>query len=225
VTGPALVAVAHGSRNPVAQQTTRALARQVTRLAPHLDVRVTFLQHGEMSLAAGLAAAGPGSVVVPLLLSAGYHVTADITAAAQAAGAVAAPPLGPDQLLATALAVRLAEAGVPAGTPVVLAAAGSSDRQAAQDVARQAELLSAELGVPVRPAFATAAEPSVESVVDALQAQSGGPVAIAAYLMAPGDFHDRLQKTAAGWITAPLADHPAVAGLVVDRYRVAAKAA
>ncbi|MGO9078037.1 MAG: sirohydrochlorin chelatase [Streptosporangiaceae bacterium] len=225
MTGPALVAVAHGSRNPVAQETTRALARQVTRLAPHLDVRVTFLQHGEMSLAAGLAAAGAGSVVVPLLLSAGYHVTADITAAAQAAGAVAAPPLGPDQLLATALAVRLAEAGVPAGTPVVLAAAGSSDRQAAQDVARQAELLSAELGVPVRPAFATAAEPSVESAVDALQAQSGGPVAIAAYLMAPGDFHDRLQKTAAGWITAPLADHPAVAGLVVDRYRVAAKAA
>ncbi len=224
MTGPALVGVAHGSRNPAAQQTTRALARQVSRLAPNLDVRVAFLQHGEVPLADELSAAGPEPVLVPLLLSTGYHVTADIAAAARAAGALVAPPLGPDQLLVTALTARLAAAGVPAGTPVVLAAAGSSDPQAARDVARQAELLAAELGVPVEPAFASAAEPSVETAIDALAARAGGPVAVATYLMAPGDFYDQLQKSAAGWVTAPLGDHPAVGGLVVDRYRVAVRA-
>ena len=65
--------------------------------------------------------------MVPLLLSTGYHLTADIRGAARAAGAPVADPLGPDPRLAEALADRLAEAGRPAGTPTVLAAAGSAD--------------------------------------------------------------------------------------------------
>ena len=51
--------------------------------------------------------------------------TADIADVASWAGARVADPLGPDELLLTALTARLAEAGVPDGTPVVLAAAGS----------------------------------------------------------------------------------------------------
>ncbi len=225
MTGPALVAVAHGSRNPAAQESSQALGRQVRRLAPNLDVRVAFLAHGEVALAGELDAAGAEPVLVPLLLSAGYHVSTDLAAAAQAAGARLAPPLGPDELLARALAARLAQAGVPAGTPVVLAAAGSSDPQAAKDVARQAELLSAELGAPVEPAFATGPPPSVADAVAELAAGTGRPVAVASYLLAPGEFHDRLHRAGAAWVTAPLGDHPAVAGLIVDRYRVAARSA
>ena len=225
MTGPALVAVAHGSRNPAVEDSTRALARQVTRLAPHLDVRVAFLAHGAMALADELDAAGADPVLVPLLLSTGYHVTADLAAAAQAAGARLAPPLGPDELLARALAARLAQAGVPARTPVVLAAAGSSDPQAAKDVAQQAGLLSAGLGAPVEPAFATGAPPSVPDAVRELATATGRPVAVASYLMAPGEFHDQLHRAGAAWVTAPLGDHPAVAGLIVDRYRVAVRGA
>lgn len=215
---PTLVAVAHGSAHPAATQTVTALARNVIRLAPVIDIRVAFVQHAEPSLPQALAEAGQDAVVVPLLLSTGYHMTTDIAASAKRV----AGPLGPDQLLVTALMTRLAEAGVPSGVGVVLAAAGSSDPRAAGQIAAQADLLAAELGVPVVAAFAASGQPSVEDAVTDLAEKTRGPVAVASYLLAPGLFHDRLAKSGADWVTAPLADHPAVAALVIDRYRTAA---
>jgi sirohydrochlorin ferrochelatase len=215
---PPLVAVAHGSSYPAAVQTVTALARQVTRLAPVIDIRVAFVQHAEPSLPQALAEAGQDAVIVPLLLSTGYHLTTDIAGIAKRV----AGPLGPDQLLVTALLTRLAEAGVPGGVGVVLAATGSSDPQASGQIAAQAGLLAAELDAPVVPAFASAGEPSVEDAVARLRKETRGPVAIASYLLAPGLFHDRLAKSGADWVTAPLGDHPAVAALIIDRYRMAA---
>jgi sirohydrochlorin ferrochelatase len=220
---PALVAVAHGSRNPAAADVVRKLARQISRLAPVLDVRVAFLGHAQPSLPEQLGPDGSGTVIVPLLLSSGYHLSADLAEAASSAGARLAPALGPDQLLLTALAARLAEAGVPGGTPVVLAAAGSADPAATTDVEQQASLLAAHLDVPVLPGYASAASPTVTEAVTQLRARTGGPVAIASYLLAPGYFQDQLGKCGADWVTAPLGGHPALAGLAIDRYRTAAK--
>jgi sirohydrochlorin ferrochelatase len=218
VSRPPLVAVAHGSSHPGAAETVKALARNVSRLAPVIDIRVAFVQHTEPSLASALAQAGQHAVVVPLLLSTGYHLTTDIaTSTKRVAG-----PLGPDQLLVTALMSRLAEAGVPSDAGVVLAATGSSDPKAADQIAAQADLLGTERGAPVTAAFAASGQPSVEDAVAALRQKTGGPVAIASYLLAPGLFHDRLAKSGADWVTAPLGDHPAVAALVIDRYRTAA---
>jgi sirohydrochlorin ferrochelatase len=42
---------------------------------------------------------------------------------------------------------------------------------------------------------------------------------VASYLLAPGVFQDRLRASGAAWVSAPLGDHPAVAGLVLDRFR------
>ncbi|MGH3277249.1 MAG: sirohydrochlorin chelatase, partial [Streptosporangiaceae bacterium] len=190
---PALLAVAHGSRDPAAKATIAALARQVVRFAPVLDVRVAFIQHAEPSLGAELSAAGENTVIVPLLLSGGYHLATDIADAASAAGARVAGVLGPDTLLVTALAARLTEAGVPDGTPVVLAAAGSTGPAAQDDAVRQAELLGERLEVPVTAAFLSAARPSVRDAVTELAGRTGQPVAIAAYLLAPGHFHDQLR--------------------------------
>lgn len=230
MTGPVLLAVAHGSKHPGAQPAVAALARQVRRLAPVLDIRVAFVDHAEPTLTEALAAAGQdghGVVIVPLLLSAGYHLSTDIAAASPPSGTApqVAGPLGPDQLLTTALASRLAEAGVPAGTPVVLAAAGSSDPQAAIQVKDQADLLSRELDAEVAVAFAAAGRPTVPEAVARLRARTGGPVAVASYLLAPGLFHDKLVQSGADWITAPLGAHPAVAALVIDRYRAHRSAA
>ena len=219
---PTLLAVAHGSRHPAAAGAVAALAGQVSRLAPVLDIRLAFVQHAEPTLAQGLADAGPDVVVVPLLLSSGYHLTADVGAAAARAGVASARvagPLGPDQLLVTALVSRLTQAGVPAGTAVVLAAAGSSGPVAATEAATQAELLADGLGVPVVAAFAAAGRPTVPEAVAELRSRTGGPVAVASYLLAPGHFQDRLVDSGADWVTAPLGDHPAVAGLIIDRYR------
>jgi sirohydrochlorin ferrochelatase len=221
MSSPALLAVAHGSRDPAATEVVRTLAGQVRRLAPVLDVRVAFLGHAEPTLPAELDAAGANTVVVPLLLSSGYHLSSDISGAASSAGARVAGPLGPDELLLTALTARLAEAGVPDGTPVVLAAAGSSDPAAAADVRQQAELLAERLGVPVTAAFASGAPPTVPDAVADLRALTGGPVAVASYLLAPGQFQDQLAASGADWVTEPLGGHPAVAGLVIERYRKA----
>ena len=223
MSNPTLLAVAHGSRYPAARDAVTALARQVSRLAPVLTVRVAFVQHAEPSLAAGLSAAGANTVIVPLLLSGGYHLATDIAGAARGAGIPVAGPLGPDPLLVTALAGRLAEAGVPDGAPVVLAAAGSSDPAAQADARRQADLLADRRGAPVTAAFATAARPGVTEAVAALRTQTGQPVAVAAYLLAPGHFLDQLHRAGARWVTGPLGAHPAVAGLVIDRYRAASR--
>jgi len=218
---PALLAVAHGSRNPAATEVVRVLARQVRRLAPVLDVHVAFIGHAEPSLPAELGAAGSNTVIVPLLLSSGYHLSADITGAASSAGARVAGALGPDELLLIALTARLAEAGVPGATPVVLAAAGSSDPAAAADVRKQADLLADRLGAPVVAAFATAAAPSVPDAVAGLRERTGKPVAVASYLLAPGHYQDQLADSGADWVTEPLGGHPVLAGLVIDRYRTA----
>lgn len=226
--GPTLLAVAHGSSHPRATATIKALAGQVERLAPVLDIQVAFVQHAKPSLAEALDATGPDVVIVPLLLSAGYHLSTDIAGAVTAIdtaitatgpGPQVAGALGPDPLLVTALTGRLDEAGVPTGTPVVLAAAGSSDPQAAADAQEQAGLLAAELGVPVVAAFAAAGRPTVGEAVASLRARTGGPVAVASYLLAPGHFQDRLRESNADWVTAPLGAHPAMAALVIDRYR------
>jgi len=221
---PALLAVAHGSRNQAAVDVVRGIARQIHRLAPVIDVHVAFIGHASPSLPEELDAAGANAVIVPLLLSTGYHLTADITDAASLAGARVAGPLGPDELLLTVLTARLTEADVPEGTPVVLAAAGSADPAAATDVQQQADLLADRLGVPVVGAFATAARPTVPEAVAELRDRTGKPVAVASYLLAPGHVQDHLRQSGADWVTEPLGGHPALAGLVIDRYRTAVKA-
>jgi sirohydrochlorin ferrochelatase len=220
-----LIAVAHGSSHPDSAATVAALARQVSRLAPVIDIRVAYVQHAQPSLPQALADAGENAVIVPLLLSTGFHLTTDIATAAAPPERPAWPvagPLGPDQLLVTALISRLAEAGVPDGTPVVLAAAGSADPEAATQIADQAGLLSEALDAPVQVAFAAAGRPTVPDAVASLRASSGARVAVASYLIAPGHFHEQLARAGADWVTNPLGDHPALAALIIDRYRTAA---
>jgi sirohydrochlorin ferrochelatase len=227
MTRPVLLAVAHGSRDPAAQECVLSLTGRVAALAGGTPVATAFVQNAEPSLAAGLhdaatLAGADGVVVVPLLLSNGYHLSSDIAGAARAAGVPVAAPLGPHPALVGVLADRLAEAGVPGKVPVVLAAAGSRDPRALADARRQAAMLAAHRRAPVVAAFASAARPAVDEAVSFLASLTGQPVAVAAYLLAPGLFHDRLQLSAGRWVSAPIGDHPAVAELVLDSFRTAA---
>jgi sirohydrochlorin ferrochelatase len=225
---PVLLAVAHGSRNPAAKECVLSLTGRVARLAGGAEVRASFVQHEEPSLATALAGAAAQAgadrvVVVPLLLSAGYHLGHDIAGAARAAGLPVARPAGPDPLLVRALADRLAEAEVPEGVPVVLAAAGSRDPRALAGARRQAAMLGAHRGAPVVAAFASAARPAVDEAVMVLAGLAGRPVAVAAYLLAPGLFHDRLWLSRGAWVSAPLGDHPAVAEVILGRFHAVAR--
>ncbi|MGW0928649.1 sirohydrochlorin chelatase [Streptomyces sp. NPDC002644] len=227
-TRPALVLVPHGSRDPRALRTALALAGAVRRRRPGLDVRLGHVELNEPLLADTLRGLGGApAVLVPLLLSRGYHVKHDIPATVAATGAPGirqAPALGPHPLLVSALHDRLTEAGwPPAPSPrhaVVLAASGSRDPDAAVDLRRTAAALAARLGVPVEPACASAA-PTVADAVSALAARGRTEVAVASYFTAPGRFHTETVRAAPGIAAAPLGAHPDVAGLVLLRYEEA----
>jgi sirohydrochlorin ferrochelatase len=170
-------------------------------------VRVGYLDHGPPSIADVIDEA---CVVVPLLLAGGYHVRIDIPA--QVSGSVIASPVGPDRLLATALADRLVDAGYDGHSAVVLAAAGSSDDRALDDVRTVGGHLSQQLGVEVTTAFVSAGSPRLADV-DAR--------VVASYLLAPGAFHEAVVATGADVVSAPIGDHHAVAQIVLARHDAA----
>lgn len=226
---PVLVAVAHGSRDPEALRTAHALLDRIGDLRPGLSVRLGHIELNEPLLDDTLAALRGDAVLVPLMLTRGYHVKQDIPRALARAPhlrARIAAPLGPHPLLAEALQARLAEAGWRAGSPrgargsgVVLAAAGSRDPQSARDTEATAALLRARLGggVPVVPAYASGG-PDVAEAVRRLAARGRHRVAVASCFAAPGRFA-AATAAAAPWVAAaPLGAHPAMAALVLERY-------
>jgi sirohydrochlorin ferrochelatase len=200
--GPPLALVAHGSADPRFAATVDAVATRVRRLRPDLEVRVGYLEHGPPHVADVAA----GAVVVPLLLTSGYHVLVDLPQ--QAPGSRVAAAVGPDPLLAGALADRLAGAGYSGG-PVVMAAAGSADERSLAEARLAGEQLADRLGAEVTTAFVSAGEPRLADVQ---------PAAVASYLIAPGAFHDACGRAGADVVADPLGDHPAVAQVVLDRY-------
>ncbi|MEU9341282.1 sirohydrochlorin chelatase [Streptomyces sp. NPDC048278] len=220
---PALVLVAHGSRDPRALSTVRALMDRVRALRPGLPVHLGHIELNEPLLPDALAALGETeAVLVPLLLGRGYHVKRDIPEMAAVAGVRTrvAAPLGPDPLLAGVLHARLLEAGWrrrPASA-VILAAAGSRDPESRADTDRMAGLLGARLGVPVLPAYASAATPTVPEAITALRARGRHHIAVASYFTAPGRFATECAAHAPWLASAPLGAHAAMAELILHRY-------
>jgi sirohydrochlorin ferrochelatase len=216
--GP-LVAVAHGTRSPAGQAQIRDLVARVARRRPTLDIRLSYVDVQQPRLGDLMTGAIDGpAVVVPLLLTTGYHVRVDIASAVSGTDAVAAPPLGFDKRLVEILAERVAAAG-PADA-VVLAAAGSSDARSRADV----EAVARALPVAARVGYAATSTPRVPDVVAALRAEGAERVVIAAYLLVDGLFHRSLHRAGADWVTEPLVTHRAVEDLVLHRYDVARNA-
>ncbi|WBB79392.1 cobalamin biosynthesis protein CbiX [Micromonospora sp. WMMD882] len=232
-----IVLVAHGSRDPRAAEATRALARAVAAARPGGPVLPTWLDHtdpGPTEALRELAAAGhPGAVLVPVLLTAAYHRRVDIPAAVEAARA-AGPPmpvrvtevLGPvgetvEAPLLAGLRRRLAEADPGPVDALVLAAAGTRDASARASVGRVAAALGASYGVPCRVAYASAAPPAAGVAVVRARAAGARRVAVAAYFLAPGRFHDAVVSAArqagATTVSAPLTDTPELVDLILAR--------
>ncbi|MFD5199744.1 sirohydrochlorin chelatase [Streptomyces sp. NPDC058375] len=225
---PALVAVAHGSRDPEALRTVLALLDRVRDLRPGLDVRLGHIELNAPLLPDTLdGLRGSDAVLVPLLLGRGTHVKRDLPAGAAAATGVRtriAAPLGPHPLLVEALYERLGEAGWDVAdhggrhAAVVLAAAGSRDPDSAQDTRRTARLLALRLGVPVVPAYASATTPTVPAALRALAARGRHRTFVASYFTAPGRFANACADAVPHRAAAPLGAHPAMARLVLHRY-------
>lgn len=240
---PALAAVSHGTSNPAGQAVVRRLIDDVAAAARDqnldVEVRLGHVDVQDPDVAATLAdlPEGTPAVIVPVLLSAGYHVhvdlreeTADVGRDVTIGGA-----LGPDDRLVELLVQRLEEAGAePSRDTIILGVAGSSDAAAVEDCYEMGRRLAARLGSEVGVAFLAAAHPSVaEAVVAAkdLTRQAGqGRVVVASYLLAPGYFQGLLEKADADITTTPLLPAPGdierppaspeeLVEIILDRYR------
>jgi sirohydrochlorin ferrochelatase len=173
------------------------------------------------------------TVLVPALLSSGYHVRSDVPRHVASSGHPAVRvtrALGPSSELTRAMLDRLLESGWRTGDHVVLAAAGTSDRHAQSDVAAAAARLSALVGSRVSIAFAAprrdgSGYPSVPEAVARARRAGASRVAVASYLLADGLFQGRLHEAGADVVSAPLGAHPAVIRLACRRRRHAELAA
>jgi sirohydrochlorin ferrochelatase len=233
---PAVVLVAHGSRDPRAAAATEALAWAVRRAHPGWRVHATYLDHAGPRPLEVLAAlpAGSRAVVVPLLLTAAYHGRVDVPAVLEAAAGMPiqvtlADVLGPlpgargpvPALLLDALLRRLSS---PVDA-VVLAAAGTRDAAARETVEEVAAALGERLSLPWAVAYASAAPPTAGEAVAGLRADGARRVGMAAYFLAPGKLYDiavrSAQEAGAVVVAEPMTDAPELVRLVADRVAAA----
>lgn len=232
----AVMLVAHGSADPRAAATTRALGRAVAAARPGLDVRTAYLEHAGPrpgDVLAGMARLGHGSAaVVPLLLTCAYHGRVDLPAQLASAGTagLAAPPRITDVLgpvggvvpagLLAGLRRRLHEATTEYDA-VVLAAAGTRDAAARTTVDEAAAALAVELGVPCLAGYASGSPPTAGEAVATLRAAGAGRVAVAAYFLATGRLYrtavDSARAAGVVAVAEPLGAAREVARLIVDR--------
>ncbi|HYH33778.1 MAG TPA: sirohydrochlorin chelatase [Nocardioides sp.] len=238
---PALVALAHGSRDPRSAATIAALVEGVKALRPDLTIEKAFLELARPSFETvvdRLVRQGHDEiVVVPLLLTEAYHAKVDVPQAVAEATARhdglsvrATDVLGLEPGLLEILDLRMREAlkesRVRELDALVLAAAGSSDPIANQSVARLARLWGTRHRLPVTAAFASTAPPATGEAVRAFRAQGRRHVAVASLFLAPGFLPDRARELAleagAVAVSQPLGAHPELARTVLARYAVGA---
>lgn len=241
MTAPALVALAHGSRDPRSAATIQSLVAEVRAMRPDLRIEPAFLDLSKPSFPAvvdKLVRAGYEEiVVVPLLLTRAYHARVDVPAAVAEAGARhdslkvrATDILGLESIFLEVLDRRLRavlkEARVRELDALVLAAAGSSDSLANQAVARLARLWGGRHNLPTTAAYASAAPPATGEAVRQFRSEGRRHVAVGSLFLAPGKLPDRAEELAleagAVAVSAPLGADAEVARTVLARYAVGA---
>lgn len=238
---PALIALAHGSRDPRSAATVSTLVDEVRAMRPDLRIEKAFLElsrPGFQTVVDRLVKAGHEEiVVVPLLLTEAYHAKVDVPRAVAEATArhdglkvEVTKVLGLETRFLEILDLRLREALKQARVreldALVLAAAGSSDPLANQAVARLARVWGSHHKLPVVAAYASAAPPATGEAVRAFRREGRRHIAVASLFLAPGFLHDRSAELAleAGAVAVadPLGAHPELARTVLARYAVGA---
>lgn len=231
---PLLLAVSHGTSDAEGARAIADLVDAVAAARPDVEVRSAFVDVQQPDAADLLPTIDGPVVIVPLLLSRGFHVHHDLHGmAAKKEDAVVSAAMGPDPRLAEVLADRLAAAFSTNGpdaaeapdspeAPVILAVAGSRDPASLTDAEAMASLLSVRLGAKVELAYLAAREPDLPTAI-----ASHPDAAISTYLLARGFFFDLTARQASGrTITPPLLDGVTVPqpliDLVVARYDEAA---
>jgi sirohydrochlorin ferrochelatase len=244
VTPPALLLVAHGSRDRRAAEVVERLETACTEALPTASVSASYLEHGSPPPAealTSLADRGFADVVaVPLLFAAAFHARVDLPRAIATATA-ARPALRVGQAhalipsagrvpapLLTALDDMLGRAAPEFPDALVLAAAGTSHPGARRAVGAVARAWGIRHELPVRVGWASAAAPDPGAAVRELRLRGHRRVAVGSLFLAPGLLpgraRDQAQAAGAWGVAPPLGAHPALVDILLERYREAAGA-
>nr|WP_231982209.1 sirohydrochlorin chelatase [Mycobacterium sp. E2327] len=227
-----LLLVAHGSEDPRSAANAWAVARQVARMRPGLDVRLAFCELNAPSLVDVLGDCRDAAVVTPLLLANAYHARVDIPRQIARAGVDAgqAGVLGEDPRLISLLRQRVMDSGVSRDDErvgVLVAAIGSSDPIAnARTRGVAPRLLAGTSWAGATTAFVTHPGPSLAEAAGRLRRQGARRVVIAPWFLAPGRLPDRVRGFADGAghaLAEPLGAHRLVAETVLCRFDEALK--
>ncbi len=227
-----LVLAAHGSVDPRSPANAHAVADEVRRLRPGLDVRVGFCERSEPNLRDVLAGLGTDAhaeaVVAPLLLADAYHARVDIPGliAESAAGRVRqADVLGDDSRLLSLLRKRVSSLGVSRYQPsvgVIVVAVGSScDTVNARTRAVAQAVTTGTRWAGAVTAFATGPRPTLDEAVRRLRRRGAAQLVIAPWFLASGRLTDRVESYGRDNgipMAPPLGAHPLVAATVLDRF-------
>ena len=225
-----VIATSHGTDSVAGREAITLIREQIKFLLAQRNDGVEYRVHAAYvdveSPSVDDAAALPKDepcVIVPILLSTGFHTQVDLRRAARASGIeriVIAESLGPDSRLARLARTRLEEAGWTSenGSVVVQGAAGSSRADGRADMERAAELLSEALGTQVQHGFIASIGPKFHEVVAEYK-----PEYAATYLLAEGFFAGKMRRDAEATglpvkVAAPLvnAQDPASARVVAE---------
>lgn len=223
-----LLLVAHGTRDPRGTTVVAAIADAVRARLHSVPVELAFADVRPPTVTEVLGRIGdPAVVVVPVFLAAGYHVRVDVPQQVICSGrpdVLITRPLGPMPALVNAVYERIRDAGWRPGDELVLAAAGSTDSRAVDDVRRAAELLSGRIGSPVRIGYLTTRSPRLVDVVRDAR-RSDAHVVVASWLLAPGLFHHWALDSGADAVADPIGPHPLLVDVIERRYRDAVTSA
>lgn len=223
---PALIGCSHGTDDQAGRATIRTLLELAADRLPGVDVVEAFVDVQEPALPDVVESLGPRpAVIVPLLLSTGFHVEIDVRRAARLRpGIAAAPPLGPDDRVIAVLADRWRALRASPEDPVVLAVAGSSRASTRPAVEAVRARFAALTGTEPVLGYGSAVQPTVPGAVALARGAAGGsrPVSIASYLLAPGFFQSRVLAAGAELVSVPLGVDARIVDVVIERYLAAA---
>jgi sirohydrochlorin ferrochelatase len=207
VTGlPSVGLISHGTSSPTGQVLIEVLAAEIATdlrirgIADEVMLGHVDVQQPDVDEVINRLPADRPVILVPLLLSPGYHVHVDLAEAVNRAiesgrDVRRTPTLGPDTRLAEILADRLP--ALSDNDEVILAAAGSSDERANESCREMGRLLAAELERPVEVGFLAGGGVPLKELVEKSRSRGTRPV-LANYLLAPGFFDDLARKLVDG---------------------------
>jgi len=236
---PAVLLIAHGSRESYANRQFHYLARRYARRHPAWIIQSAFLENADPSIDHGLRNLSTRSNeidVVPLFLLAAQHLKKDIPGILNEFQAQhlhvtlrLRKELGPDPLLAYLAFERMKNySRHPYSTVVLMLGRGSRDSKALEDFYIQVKQFSQlQRFQMVLPCFLEAAEPSLETALQAAGSFNPKRIVILPYLLFKGSWQKKVRRitkefrkknsTIITWIAPPLGFHPTLMDLLDQR--------